>query len=364
MTAHRPRRARLVPALLLVLALLAGACGGDGNAAPLASAPSEAVGSVGASEPIAAPSADGAAPADGATPADGTALATAPLPVMPTPSPQLPTTATSTDGTTVEVTDVSRILPLSGGVAEVVFTLGLGGSVVGRDEQATFVEAADLPVVTSSHSVSAEGVLSLAPTVVIGDTLTGPPEALEAIRGAGIPVVIVPEAWTLDDIGPRVQAVAAALGVQDAGAQLLADLDARIDGAAAGLDPAPTVAFLYLRGTAGVYLLGGDGSGADAMIEAAGGIDAGSALGLQPFTPLTSEALVEAAPDVLLVMTKGLDSVGGIDGLVEIPGIAQTPAGQNRDIITVDDGLLLAFGARTPDVIDFLAARLAEWAAR
>lgn len=333
-------------ALLLLLALAAGACGGDGAAAPLDPAERDVTVTASAA----------------AAPPDAEALAAAPLPTLPPPTPQLPATATSADGTVVEVTDVSRILPLSGGVAEVVFTLGLGDHVVGRDEQATFTEAADLPVVTSGHSVSAEGVLSLAPTVVIGDTLTGPPEALEAVRGAGIPVVIVPEAWTLADIYPRIEAVAAALGVPDAGQQLVTDVQGRVAAASADLDPAPTVAFLYLRGTAGVYLLGGDGSGADAMVEAAGGVDAGTALGLQPFTPLTSEALVQAAPDVLLVMTKGLESVGGMDGLLELPGIAQTPAGRDGAVISVDDGLLLAFGARTPDVVELLAARLQDWA--
>ncbi|AXV05963.1 Heme ABC transporter, cell surface heme and hemoprotein receptor HmuT [Euzebya pacifica] len=304
------------------------------------------------------------AAADATEPGRDVPLVDEPLPVMPAPTPQLPVTVESADGPTVEVADVSRILPLSGGVAEVVYSLGLGQAMVGRDEQATFAEVADLPVVTDAHSVSAESVLSLQPTVVIGDTLTGPPEALDAIRGAGVPVVLVPEAWTLEDIYPRIQAVADALGVTGAGAELIDATRQRVDAAGAQpLEPAPTVAFLYLRGTAGVYLLGGDGSGADALIEAAGGIDAGSALGLAPFTPLTSEALVSAAPDVLLIMSRGLESVGGMDGLAEVPGIAQTPAGASGDVIVVDDGLLLSFGARTPAVVEYLAGQLQGWAA-
>ena len=107
-----------------------------------------------------------------------------------------------------------------------------------------------------------------------------------------------------------------------------------------------------MRGQAGVYLIAGPGSGADSMIEAAGGIDAGTAIGLDhPFTPFTSESLVEAAPDVILMTTTGLESVGGIDGLLDIPGIAQTPAGEQRRIVTVEDGLLYSFGPRTPDAL-------------
>jgi len=119
------------------------------------------------------------------------------------------------------------------------------------------------------------------------------------------------------------------------------------------------VAFLYLRGQAGVYLLGGRGSGADSMIAAAGATDAGTAIGLdRPFTPITSEALVDAAPDVILMTTTGLESVGGIDGLLQIPGIAETPAGRDRRIVTEEDGLLYSFGPRTPQALTDLIAEL------
>lgn len=117
--------------------------------------------------------------------------------------------------------------------------------------------------------------------------------------------------------------------------------------------------FLYVRGGAGVYLLGGPGSGADSMIAAAGGSDAGTAIGLdEAFTPLTSEALVAAAPDVLLVTTSGLASVGGVDGLLELAGVAQTPAGQARRIVAVEGALLYSFGARTPEALATLIAEL------
>ncbi|HEY8340166.1 MAG TPA: ABC transporter substrate-binding protein, partial [Egibacteraceae bacterium] len=164
-------------------------------------------------------------------------------------------------------------------------------------------------------------------------------------------------AWTLEEVAPRIRAVAAALGVADAGEELVGRTEAEIAAARQREwdgEP-PTVAFLYLRGNAGVYLLGGDGSGADSLIEAVGAVDAGSQLGLGPFTPVTTEALVAAAPDVILVMTKGLESVGGVDGLVEIPGIAQTPAGRQRRVVAIEDGLLLGFGPRTATTLRLLA---------
>ncbi|GAA2211699.1 ABC transporter substrate-binding protein [Nonomuraea monospora] len=286
-----------------------------------------------------------------------------PLEILPgTPDPKLPTEVTSADGKQVTITDASRILPLTGAISEVVFTLGLGNRVVGRDIAATFPEAAHLPLVTRAHDVSVEGVLSLRPTVILADEETGPPEAMEQLRGSGIPVVIVKPAWSLPEVAPRIKAIAQALGVAEAGERLAGRTEAQVKAARAKAPAGaakPRVAFLYLRGTAGVYLIGGKGSGADSMIEAAGGVDAGTAMGLtKAFTPITSEALIAARPDVILVMSKGLQSVGGIDGLVRIQGIAQTPAGQRRRVVDVEDGSLLNFGPRTARVLETLVERM------
>ncbi|GAA1117064.1 heme/hemin ABC transporter substrate-binding protein [Nocardiopsis metallicus] len=292
-----------------------------------------------------------------------------------TETPQLPVTVdsvvldpyrTSSDPLEyeqVEVTDTSRILPLTGGLAEIVFTLGLGESVVGRDVAATFDEAADLPVISEGHDVSAESVLALQPTVILADTQTGPPETIEQIQGSGIPVVVVEEAWSFDEMYPRFERVAEALGVPESGTRLVErtrEQMASVRQTSVEASGSPLVAFLYLRGTAGVYLLGGRGSGADAMLAEIGARDAGVEMGLDvAFTPITTEALIEAQPDVLLVMTKGLESVGGVEGLVEIPGVAQTPAGRNGAVIDFEDGVLLNFGPRTPQVITAMAEELA-----
>lgn len=105
-------------------------------------------------------------------------------------------------------------------------------------------------------------------------------------------------------------------------------------------------------------MIGGEGSGADLLIEAAHGVDAGSAAGLGEFTPLTAEALVAADPDHLLLLSDGLESVGGIDGLLRLPGVAQTTAGENRAVIDLDDLELLGLGPRTPAALDELVDAL------
>ncbi|GAA3881331.1 heme/hemin ABC transporter substrate-binding protein [Streptomyces sedi] len=323
-------------ALPLALALALGGCGSSGGGASGAGDDAEAA---------------GGGIADRVEPLEG-----------PAPEPVLPTTVTSADGEEVTVEAVEKVVPLTGSLSELVFGLGLGDRVVARDVSATFEQAAELPVVTRGHDVSAEGVLSFRPDLVLAESTTGPDEALDQIRAAGVPLVVVESARELADIERRITAVAEVLGVPEAGAVLAARTAERMDAVRADLPTGgdrPRVAFLYLRGGASVYLLGGAESGAVSLIEAAGGVDAGSESGLdKDFTPITGEALAAAAPDVILVMSKGLESVGGVDGLVEIPGIAQTPAGMERRVASVDDGVLLNYGPRTDQVLASLAEQI------
>lgn len=239
-----------------------------------------------------------------------------------------------------------RILALAVGSGEIADLLGAGGQLVGKDETSITVD--DVPTVTSGHQIDVEQALALTPSVVLVDELTGPPEAISALRDTGAQIVEVPSVWTLADLPDRIEVIADAVGVDDVEADALS----------AALVPDPStdsssarVAFLYLRGPSAVYLLGGADTGADALIEAAGGIDVGSDLGYDGFVPLTAEALAQADPDVLLVMSDGLDSVGGIDGLLSLPGVAQTRAGESERVVVVDDQVLLSFGARTPSLV-------------
>ncbi|MGW4345150.1 heme/hemin ABC transporter substrate-binding protein [Streptomyces sp. NPDC004690] len=304
----------------------------------------------------------GDASGGGARTAPAVAVADRVEPLTGTAAPRLPVTVTSADGRKVTVAGARRIVPLSGSLSEIVFTLGLGDRVVARDITATFAQARKLPVVTRNHDVSAESVLSLRPDLVLAETTSGPDEAMAQIRAAGVPVLVVRPAASLADVGPRIRAVAGALGVPDAGERLTERSQRRIDAVRKAI-PAhadhPRVAFLYLRGSASVYLIGGAESGATSLIEAAGGVDAGAASGLtKDFTAITTEALAKAAPDAILVMSKGLESVGGMDGLVKIPGVAQTPAGMNRRVVSVEDGVLLNYGPRTDQVLRSLVTQL------
>jgi iron complex transport system substrate-binding protein len=288
-------------------------------------------------------------------------------PVASEVSPVLPATVTDNQGTEVTVTDASRILALDiyGTLAATVYGLGLGDNLVGRDTSTSFDGASELPLVTQNgHELNGEAMLALNPSVIITDSSIGPWDVVLQMREAGIPVVVTTPERNLDNTRQIATLVATALGVPEQGLALsdrvereIADEVTRI-AEVAPADPADRtrILFLYVRGNAGVYYIFGEESGADALITSLGGIDVAGEIGWLGMRPMTAEALVKAQPDLILMMTKGLESVDGVDGLLErIPAVAETPAGQNRRIVDMSDYEILSFGPRTAGVLDALA---------
>ncbi len=291
-------------------------------------------------------------------------------PVTTDPAQELPVTVVSHDlsgDTEVTVTDTSRILglDLAGSIAATITGLGFGDRLVGRDTSTTFPPASELPNVTKGgHTVNSEAVLQLRPTLIITDGSIGPADVMLQLRDAGIPVVFVRPEPGISGIPGLARDVAAALGSPETGELLASTLETAVKAkiaeiaAIAPRDPADRVRmlFLYLRGTSGIYYLFGEESGANELIGALGGIDVAGEIGWQGMRPMTDEAMIAADPDLILVMTDGLASVGGVDGLLaDKPAIALTKAGQNRRFVDMADGEILGFGPRTPDVLDALA---------
>jgi len=284
--------------------------------------------------------------------------------------PVLPVTVVSHDREgekEITVTDASRILAISitGTLAELVDAYGLGDSLVGRDVSTRIEGLEDLPVVTKEgHSIDAESVLALNPSVILTDGTIGPVDVILQLRDAGIPVVMITRPTDAESTYETAREVAAALGVAPLAEELVPQLQQAIadkEAEIARLVPAdeglrPRIAFLYIRGTAGIYYLFGEGSGIDSIIRSIGAIDVASESGWKGEKPMTDEALVAIDPDIIVVMTDGLKSAGGVDGLIEAqPSISLTTAGKHRRIIDVEDTVLFAGGTRIPDVLDGLA---------
>lgn len=282
----------------------------------------------------------------------------------------LPVTVTDSQGEAVTVTDTSRILAMDiyGSLSRIVFELGFGEAVVGRDVSSGFPEIADRPLITQNgHDLNAEAILDLAPTLIITDTSLGPWDTVLQMRDAGIPVLVVDSKRRIETVGELIRQVADGLGVSERGEALAARTERLVDAkvaeiaavAAADEGARPRMIFLYVRGQSGVYYLFGEESGTDSLIRALGGIDVAGEMGWTGMRPVTDEALVQADPDVILMMTKGLESVGGVDGLMErLPAVAQTSAGERRRIVDMSDSTVLSFGPSTAEVLDALAVAI------
>lgn len=291
-------------------------------------------------------------------------------PVEADPAQKLPATVTSNDRkgdveVMVESTDRVLALDMSGSLAATVWGLGFGDDLVGRDVSTEFPGTERLPLVTvDGHSINAEAVLDLRPSVVITDGAIGPRDVVEQLRDAGIAVVFVDTEPTFEGAQEMARRVGAVFGARDIGERLADRIADDVKAAGEEIkrfvpvehDDKVSILFLYLRGTSGVYYLFGKESGASDLVEGLGGIDVASKLGWKGMRPLTDEAMVAADPDLILVMTGGLESVGGVDGLLaEKPAIALTAAGQNRRIVDMADGDVLSFGPRSGDVLRALA---------
>ncbi|MFW2340850.1 MAG: heme/hemin ABC transporter substrate-binding protein [Acidimicrobiia bacterium] len=267
------------------------------------------------------------------------------------------------DGVTSVISDWSRIITLSGDLTETVFALGFGSSVVATDVTTVYPpEAVGLPIVGVGRFLTAEGVLAEDPTLVIGDTQTSPLETIEQIRSAGVPVLILDVPTTFDGLYEKLAMVGAALNVPEE-ARLLADrVRSDIESALAeapDYDPDPAIAFVYSRGP-DVMLLFGSEMTTQPLIEAVGGIDVGAAAGVVGTVNVTPEALVAASPDVIIITSEGLAALGGIDGMLTIPGFAETPAGRDRRILDYPEGDILTFGPRIADTIELLVSDLQQ----
>jgi iron complex transport system substrate-binding protein len=262
--------------------------------------------------------------------------------------------------TSSETPKYSRVIALANGSAEIIDSLGLKQILIGRDIASTEPALKSIPIVTSGHQVVVEKILALNPDLVIIDASVGPTTAIEQLKKSKINVELINEVWTVEAISQKVRELADILGVPQTGAALVKELEVTTDSASKQVEGSPRVLFLYLRGGNSIYLVGGKGSGADSLFASVGAIDVGAANSAKPFAPLTAESLISMKPDLIVVMIKGLESVGGVTGLTNLPGVAQTPAGKQSRVIAVDDSLLLSFGTRTPSLLTSLAQAFNE----
>lgn len=259
------------------------------------------------------------------------------------------------DGVESVIADTSRIVSLTGDITEIIFELGLGDRVAAIDITTTFPEeAAALPGIGFGQQLAAEPVLAFEPTLVIGDESIEPTEAVEQLRAAGVPVVILPGQTTLGGVSEKIRQIATIMSAEAAGEELVERVEADIAQAQSlipDVDAPLRVAYVYVRGEQ-LVLIFGQGVATNAMITGAGASDAGAESGVFGAAPLTPEAIVAAAPDVIVLPDAGLAALGGEAAFAQLPGIAETPAGQNEAFLAYDEAFFFNLGPRVGQALE------------
>lgn len=253
-----------------------------------------------------------------------------------------------------------RIVAAGGVVTEVLYALGQQDKVVGVDTTSQWPPEAlkDKKSVGYVRALSAEGVLSLKPSQVIAVEGAGPPDALALLKESGTPITMIPEALSPEAVVSKIAAIGKAAGVAEPAQQLAAAVKRRfdeLDKLRSGLPRQKRVLFV-LSLQNGRTLVGGRATTADAIIALAGGINAAGAV--EGFKPMTDEAIITAAPDVVLMMRHSSAHNAGPDELFAMPAFSETPAAKQKSLIRMDGLYLLGFGPRTPNAARDLMAEL------
>jgi len=252
-----------------------------------------------------------------------------------------------------------RIVTLSGALTETVDALGFGKNIVAVDVTSIYPAYVNsLPKVSKNRSVSAEGLISFRPDLVLAPEGSVSKEIEYQLKSAGITLVNIKQEYSVNGALDFIKGVAAALNVPDKGAALARQTQEKVNMALAGVKKngkSSKVLFIYARGT-GVMLVAGQHTNIDAIITLAGAKNA--VQGFDDFKPYTTEALVAANPDVILMFDFGLSSLGGADGVLKMPGVAQTTAGKNKRIVQMDGELLVNFSVRLDKAINQLNKNL------
>ncbi|MGD1847691.1 MAG: hemin ABC transporter substrate-binding protein [Salibacteraceae bacterium] len=254
--------------------------------------------------------------------------------------------------------EAQKIVSLNGAISETIAAAGYAHQLVGVDVTSTYPESvAKVPKVGYNRNIQAEGVLALSPTLILGNEGNLKPEVRQQFKSVSVKTVLFPKReWTLEGTEKLLRDICDQIDATDKVDPMMIEIKEKLS-QVQPFETAPRVLFIYARG-AGTLLAAGSGTQMQAIIEMAGGQNAVS--GFEQFKPLTSESLVEANPEVILMFSGGLESLEGTSGLLEVPGVIETSAGQNEAIVTMDGPLLSNFGPRLGEAALLLNKRLHE----
>jgi len=255
-----------------------------------------------------------------------------------------------------------RIVSLGGNLTETIIALGHESKIVGVDTTSVYPpeKVKSYTKVGYLRRLSAEGILSLRPTAVFASEGAGPANTVEKLKRTGVIFTTFKNDYTVASSKALISSLGAQLNSSDAAKRINQDIDQKVAAAkkiSGKFTKKPKVLFVYARG-ARILNVAGKNTSAHAMIELAGGENVFGKV--EGFKPMTSEAVIAAQPDYILMLARGVESIGGNEKVLSLPGIELTPAGKNKNFIIMDDLKLLGFGPRLGDAVLELTKHLSK----
>lgn len=236
-----------------------------------------------------------------------------------------------------------RVISAGSAVTELIVALGQQQKLVAVDVTSELPAELTLPKIGYHRQLSAEGLLALGATRLIGSDEMGPDTTLNQLRSAGVEVDVVNTEPTPEGLLLRVDQIASLLNAQSQASALKQKIENQITALENNkIDDksAPKVLFLLIHEGRPANVAGRDTT-PDAIIELAGARNP-AANQLKSYKPLSTEAIVDMQPDVILVSGRSYNKLGGADEIVaKMPMLAATPAGQNKRIIQIDGRALV-----------------------
>lgn len=253
-----------------------------------------------------------------------------------------------------------RWVSAGGALSEWVSALGGESKLVGVDTTSQHPESLKaLPSVGYQRQLSAEGVLSLRPQILVGTEEMGPPPALSQIRSAGVHVELFSAQPDLATLQSNLQRLGRLLGAEERATQLLATYQQALEQQKVRVTRAqltqPSPGVLLLLGHAGGKpLIAGKDTAADWLLQRAGGHNLATHTGYKPFS---NESLVSLDPDVLVFADRALSGDAARAALFkENPILANTRAARGGRVLELDPTLLVGgLGPRLPQSLKTLA---------
>lgn len=255
--------------------------------------------------------------------------------------------------------EAKRIVSIGGTITEILYDLGAQERIVARDSTSFYpADANSKPDVGYMRALSAEGILGQKPDLILMEEGSGPPPVLEILKASEVPMVVIPTPPEADKIGQKIRDVGAAVGLSDKAETLATKTEDGLKAVAADVariaGEKKKVLFV-LSVSNGRLMAGGADTEAGAIIEMAGGVNAAPTI--NGYKPMSDEAVIAAAPDVILSMSRGDHSITP-EQMFALPSMQTTPAAANKALVSMDGLMLLGFGPRTPEAVRALAAKI------